>query len=639
MIVMSPQRYQRLKEVFLEACDLEPRNREAFLQQACAGDEELKSHVEVLLADDEVATATLGSPAVVAQQGAHANEPGRPPPCIPDYELIVPVGRGALGEVWLGRNRFDESHCAIKLLSSTAAVELEGLREYKRRVAEHPHLMRIEHVGEAGDLCYYVMPLADDACATSPVIDPHRYEPLSLARHLDRHGRMELHDVVDLGRQMLSAVGHMHENGARHGDVKPANILRVRGRWQLADHGLVGSAESGEALGCTPAYCPPEGPGGPEADLYALGVTLFEAATGAKAPRLSDFLVGALEIPDGDPRSQELAALIRQTCALARSQRFTRAADMLEALEAIDARRAIAGEATWHLWTRPWPWVAAACVATAALVLVTLVARRQPTGVRVPGAGSSSLGATVAPFSVSMQLAHYRGPEETRRRIGWIGLNTREARFRDDSVGTIKLIATALAAPTATFDTSGGNAPLGGIDGGDGRVLLGHNLAGPVSVGAITGADPEFFGGPQESISGDSSRNAFIADLTGGAEIYGLTGLSATDLASNLSGAPQNAIAALLRLDVGPAGYDDNYAGFDMVLLVNLADLDLGGPAMGAVAPGFMVPLMTRGFAGNPTFGGAGPVVLAHLSAGAVWATLVPESAGLALLAHWGACP
>ncbi len=371
MIVMTPQRYQHLKQVFLEACNLEPGTREAFLQQTCAGDPDLKCQVEILLADD-TATATLASSVAVAPPRAHANEPGRRPPSIPDYDLIIPIGRGALGEVWLARNRIDATLCAVKLLAAAASTELVGLREYKRRVAEHPHLLRIEHVGEAGGLCYYVMPLADAVCATSPVIDPYQYKPLTLARRVTRRGRMELDEVVDLGRQMLRALGHMHEHGARHGDVKPVNIMKVRGRWQLADHGLVSSAEVGEPLGCTPIYCPPEGPpGGPEADLYALGVTLFEAATAENASRCGDFVDGALEIPGGDPRTPELAALIRRACARAPSQRFARAAHMLDALEAITSPAAIVGEATGRLWTRPWPWVTAACIALATLVLAS----------------------------------------------------------------------------------------------------------------------------------------------------------------------------------------------------------------------------------------------------------------------------
>jgi hypothetical protein len=94
-----------------------------------------------------------------------------------------------------------------------------------------------------------------------------------------------------------------------------------------------------------------------------------------------------------------------------------------------------------------------------------------------------------------------------------------------------------------------------------------------------------------------------------------------------IDGAPNGAIAALARLASGPATLPDSYDGFHMLLVVNLSPGTLSSPAAGAGAAGFAMPLLTRGVAGNPTFGGGGPTSLDQLDANGVWITLVPAGA------------
>jgi len=109
----------------------------------------------------------------------------------------------------------------------------------------------------------------------------------------------------------------------------------------------------------------------------------------------------------------------------------------------------------------------------------------------------------------------------------------------------------------------------------------------------------------------------------GSADIYGLTTLTPADLPDVVSNAPPGAIAAVVRMDVGPTGYSDDYDGFDMVLFVNLTGESLPNPKFGTGS--FLVDLKTRGVANNPDFGGGGPVTLASLESDEVWATLVPD--------------
>lgn len=343
------------------------------------------------------------------------------PPRLPDYELLKRIGRGGQGQVWLARNALDEQFYAVKVFPRGAFAEIAGLREYKRRVREHPHLVPIEHVGEAGDLRYSVMPLADPAHSTSPVLDPAQYEPMSLARHVERLGRLALSEVCSIGQQMLEAIGYLHAQGARHGDVKPRNILKLQGRWQLADHGLVANAECRKALGFTPAYCPPEGPDDRVADLYALGVTLFEVASGLEPERIGELVAGSLGLPGDDPRRRALERLLRRACDPDPSRRFRNARDMTAAL------REVRGAAARSRRRRPALAAAAIVLVGGGLVLTAALGGRR-------GAGPQPIDG--APLEVrSMRVSHLRGDKA----LGLIGSGSTAAAEEDEAEVHVEL--------------------------------------------------------------------------------------------------------------------------------------------------------------------------------------------------------
>jgi len=88
-------------------------------------------------------------------------------------------------------------------------------------------------------------------------------------------------------------------------------------------------------------------------------------------------------------------------------------------------------------------------------------------------------------------------------------------------------------------------------------------------------------------------------------------------------------VAAVARLDVGPAGFDDDFAGFDMLLVINVSDAALADPRIGVElddgASGFLQAMLLGGFAVDDRFFGSGPEVLDTLEPGAIYATLIPE--------------
>ena len=200
--------------------------------------------------------------------------------------------------------------------------------------------------------------------------------------------------------------------------------------------------------------------------------------------------------------------------------------------------------------------------------------------------------------------------------------------------GAVKLFGSVVDASGASVDASGGAGGSGAPGGGMGRFILGSNVSAMVPV-SITGAQSETgFAGPTgvNPFITTGTQTPFIADLSGGAELFGLlAGIDASspEIQGLLGTIPNNAVGALLRLDVGPSGYADNYSGFDMLLYVNLLDQALNAPMLG-VDPtdtngAFLEALLQGGYMNNPMFGGAGDTLLGSLPALDIYATLVPE--------------
>ena len=192
--------------------------------------------------------------------------------------------------------------------------------------------------------------------------------------------------------------------------------------------------------------------------------------------------------------------------------------------------------------------------------------------------------------------------------------------------GAIKLVGSVVAAAGAEINTSGGATP-GGASGATGHFLFGNNVATGAPTSVVATAHD--VGGSKDAnpfVEGGTTQTPFIAGLPGGAEIYGLTGIAPADVDNVMAGAPADAVAALTLLDVGPSPLADDYVGFDMLVLTNLtgAPLNSGGPHLGAGSAGFLHPLLERGPANNPVFGGAGASLMPELPAGGVYATLVP---------------
>ena len=194
------------------------------------------------------------------------------------YQLISPIGRGSFGEVWLAKDLQLDITVAVKVY---AALDGKGITEFKDEFKNvyklhHPNLLRPDYFDTVGDNPYLVMP----------------YCPKSAD---DLAGRMTEHELWRFIRDVASGLAYLHDNDVIHRDIKPENVLQdERGDYVISDFGLStkmrstlrqASMRQNDGFSGTIAYMAPElftsKPAAVKAtDVWALGVTIYEMATG-----------------------------------------------------------------------------------------------------------------------------------------------------------------------------------------------------------------------------------------------------------------------------------------------------------------------------------------------------------------------
>ncbi len=226
-------------------------------------------------------------------------------PEVPDHEILRKIGTGAYGEVWLARS-VTGAYRAVKVVwredfedEQIFIREFDGILSYEPIARGIPGLVHILHIGQHGGTFpyyFYVMELADDAY-TGTHTDAESYVPRTLFSDMQQYGNrpMPLDYVLEVGCQLSRALAGLHAQELTHRDVKPTNVIFLNGRVKLADAGLVAHSNQRIFVG-TEGYIPPEGPGTPRADVYALAKVLYEMATGMD--RLN-FPTLPAELPEG----------------------------------------------------------------------------------------------------------------------------------------------------------------------------------------------------------------------------------------------------------------------------------------------------------------------------------------------------
>jgi tetratricopeptide (TPR) repeat protein len=283
---MSSEQWSSLKRLFAAACELPSGERAALMDRECPAP--LRDELEALLAANDRENGVLDGlqppPGIVSRAAAlHAFQPGET--VAGRYRIDSMIGEGGMGEVYAAQDLELGERLALKTLRAGALGEA-GMDGFRREVqlarkVTHPHVCRIFDFGKHGDAMFLTMELVEGE---------------TLAARLKRDGAMSATEALEVARQIASALDAAHAAGVAHRDFKPGNILVGRGadgamRAVVTDFGLArplasggeGVSSAGLAIG-TPAYMAPEqieGKGaGPPADIYALGVVLYEMVTG-----------------------------------------------------------------------------------------------------------------------------------------------------------------------------------------------------------------------------------------------------------------------------------------------------------------------------------------------------------------------
>jgi eukaryotic-like serine/threonine-protein kinase len=329
------------------------------------------------------------------------------------YEILAPLGAGGMGEVYRAKDTKLGREVAIKVLPERFFEDKESIARFEREARSlaavtHPHIAPLYSFEELSGRHLLVMELADGE---------------TLAERLTK-GPLPPAQLLKIGVEIASALDAAHRAGIVHRDLKPGNVMLTRSGVKLLDFGLAKAAapegpvegstsaptaardvtREGEIIG-TLSYMAPEQLEGrkpdPRTDIFALGATLYEMATGRRAfsGTSQASLISAIMKEEPPPISQllpmtppALERVVRTCLAKNPDDRWQSAQDV--ALNLRDVLTVDAGPPPARR-RNAWMAVLAAVLVIAAVILTVLLSKRTPAGVEpvvfsvAPPAGSA----------------------------------------------------------------------------------------------------------------------------------------------------------------------------------------------------------------------------------------------------------
>ena len=288
---MTADQIERMRSLFTQAQDYPPDQREAFLNQACPDDVDLRREVVALLRCEEEASDFLEEPAfergldLIQRTAAGRLRSGD---TVGDCRVVSLLGVGGMGEVYLTEDAVHGRQVALKLIGQGRAEDVRGRHfRHERKVLaalNHPHIARLYDSGVTDQgQAYLVM----------EYVEGERLDHFWRARDLNVNERLALF------RKVCAAVSYAHQNLVVHRDLKPANIrVTPEGEPKLLDFGIAKLLEPEGDAGAaaaptltlqgvmTPEYASPEQIKGETittaSDVYSLGVVLYELLAGQR---------------------------------------------------------------------------------------------------------------------------------------------------------------------------------------------------------------------------------------------------------------------------------------------------------------------------------------------------------------------
>src|SRR5579863_495944 len=199
------------------------------------------------------------------------------------YQLQEPIGRGGMATIYRGRDRRMERVVAIKVLRDIYSTDAKFVTRFQREAKaasalQHPNIVQVYDYGQTDGNYFIVMELI---------------EGTDLRRYLRSRGVLDTERAIIIAHDVALGLGAAHRRGIVHRDVKPQNVLVGRdGSIKLTNFGIASvykdiNAErlttTGMTLGTVQYYAPEQAQGeivSPAADVYALGIVMYEMLTG-----------------------------------------------------------------------------------------------------------------------------------------------------------------------------------------------------------------------------------------------------------------------------------------------------------------------------------------------------------------------
>jgi serine/threonine-protein kinase len=263
------------------------------------------------------------------------------------YTLERLLGQGGFAWAFVGREQ-DGTPVAIKVLKPRYAGDSQFESRFRNESEtaaklEHPNIIRIRSVAKTGEHVYFAM----DLCADS------------LGARIAREGPLAEENILRLAHDIAAALEFAHQQGVIHRDLKPDNVLiRSDGAAVLTDFGIaravsgyVASTGVNMTIG-TPHYLSPEQAQGrpldQRVDFYALGVTLYKAATGEVPFSSNDwFELARMHVEDPPPPlrrkrpelSKRFERVVMKCLAKHADDRYANAAELRADLDEVEQKR------------------------------------------------------------------------------------------------------------------------------------------------------------------------------------------------------------------------------------------------------------------------------------------------------------
>ncbi len=294
---MNSDRWKRINEMYYAALELNTPERGVFLDAQCADDLALRTEVNSLLESNDEAGDFMNASAleVAAQTVAAESEQPQIGERIGHYKILLQLGAGGMGEIYLAEDTRLNRNVALKILPRQYTREADRVRRFKQEARaasslNHPHIVTIFEIGEERGWHYIVTEFIDGQ---------------TLRQRLTA-APIKLPEMIEIIIQAANALTAAHEAGIVHRDIKPENIMvRRDGYVKVLDFGIAKLTEQfnvdrptresfatpreaiktdpGHVMG-TAHYISPDQLLGLEldgrSDVFSLGVVLYELLTG-----------------------------------------------------------------------------------------------------------------------------------------------------------------------------------------------------------------------------------------------------------------------------------------------------------------------------------------------------------------------